>query len=382
MLLTVLAPHQEIYKVFFHGIVIPAILIVLFSKQARIDWRDPLLITALILTVYSSLATFIVGAGPLSDHFRKFRWGVETFFCLMAFSIWLPDVLKDPRWWGKFFISISLLGALGGFFLQTFDLVNGRLAGLGALHNPIQASSILIIYLAVGCCLIFVRKQPLNDLISQVLIIIATIAVTIFVLMSQSRGPIIALVFFLMFIVCRLLTRTNLLKGAALLTLGFSLVACVLCLFYGIDHYKDLLLSRGWSHRLVIWHGYLTYPPESWFLGFGAGTDPSQLQAAKEIWEPAGIPGAHAHNLWLGTLVETGIIGLALLLIIAVLLLKSIFSAPNDNILPSGRLLLLILVFLLTLTGSHTLISSIKAIWLFGWFPLLLVWYSRLNYEI
>ncbi len=381
LLLSVLAPHQEIYKIFFHIIVIPAILVVLFTRQSRINWRDPLLITTFILVAYSSLATFVVGTGPWSDHFRAFRWGVETVFCLMAFYLWLPGVLKAPRWWGRFFILLSLLGAFGGFSLLAFGLIQGRLSGLGALHNPIQASSILIIYLAIGYCLIFMRKRPLQDQGSVWLMVPATIAVSMFVLMSQSRAPIIALVFFLLFLMYGLLTRINLLKTAALLAGGSGLVAGLLSLIYGIDHYKDLLLFRGWSYRLEIWEGYLAYPPKSWFFGFGAGTDPSQLQAAKEIWKPAGLPVTHAHNLWLGTLVETGIIGLALLTVIAVLLLKSALSYRRGDILPSGRLMLLFLVFMLTLTGSHTLVISIKAVWLFGWLPLLLVWFSRLENE-
>ncbi len=60
---------------------------------------------------------------------------------------------------------------------------------------------------------------------------------------------------------------------------------------------------------------------------------------------------------------------------------KSILKANRGETRLAGRLMLLLLVFLLTLTASHTLVSSIKTIWLFGWLPLLLVWFSDFKDE-
>jgi O-antigen ligase len=379
LLLTVLGPHQDLYKIFFHGIVIPAILVLLFFGQARINWRDPLLLTALILAAYSSITTFFVGEGPLSDHIRAFRWGVETFFCLLAYYLWLPAVLARPLWWGRNFILLALLGAAGGFLLIVTGLhPEGRLTGLGALHNPIQASSILLIYLAIGHFLIFMRHASPDvpaDKTAIWLLILSGVAVTIFVLMSQSRGPIIAMAIFLVYVGCWSLLRNSLLITGMVLLGAAGLVIGVLAAVYGLDHYHELLLLRGSSYRFDIWQGYLLYPPDSLIFGFGAGTDPAHTVVAKEFWIPSQLPVTHAHNIWLGTLVRNGIIGLGLLFIIAVLLLKNAFTGPGNHRKRAGLMMLLLLVFLLTLTGSHTLISSAKAIWLFGWLPLLFVWF-------
>ncbi len=380
LLISVLGPHQDLYKIFFHGIVIPASLILLFSGRARINWRDPLLLTALLLAAYSSITTFIVGQGPLPDHIRAFRWGVETFFCLLAYYLWLPAVLARPSWWGRNFILFALLGAAGGFLLFATGLnPEGRLSGLGALHNPIQASSILLIYLAIGHFLVFIRQPSPDapaDKTALRLLILSGVAVTIFVLMSQSRGPIITMAVFLVYLGSWSLLRNSLLKTGLVLLGAAGLVVGVLAAVYGLDQYHELLLMRGSSYRFDIWKGYLMYPPDSWIFGFGAGTDPAQLEVAKEFWMPSQMPVTHAHNIWLGTLVENGIIGLGLLFAIAVLLLKSAFTGPGTRREKAGRMMLLLLVFLLTLTGEHTLISSAKAIWLFGWLPLLFVWFS------
>ncbi len=377
LLISVLGPHQDLYKIFFHAVVIPAILILLLTGRAGFTWRDPVLLLALIWAAYSSISTFIVGQGPLADHIRAFRWGVETFFCLMAYYIWLPSVLARPYWWGRNFILLALLGATGGFLLLAAGLIEGRLSGLGALHNPIQASSILLVYLAIGHFLFF-TYQPASrkpaDKSAVWLMILSCIAVTLFVLMSQSRAPIMATAVFLFFLGCWTLLRSGLLKAGLVMLGGAGLVIGLLAAVYGLDHYNELLLMRGSSYRFDIWKGYLMYPPDSWIFGFGAGTDPAQLDAAKEFWIPSQTPVTHAHNIWLGTLVENGIIGLGFLVGIAALLVKSVFAYSATCRERMGLLMLLLLVFLLTLTGEHTLIISAKAIWLFGWLPLLFVW--------
>lgn len=379
LLLSVIAPHQEIYKIFFHGIVSPAVLILLFSDKAPIRWRDPLLLTALILAAYSAITTFIIGQGPIGDHIRAFRWSIEIFFCLAAFYIWMPSVLARPGPWGRKFLLFALLGAAGGFFLLATGLVQGRVTGLGALHNPIQASSVLLIYLALGYFLVFVRPQATPDKSAVRLMVAATAAVALFVLMSQSRGPIGVLAIYLVYLACRALTGKKRVIGGLVLLGGVVLVAGVIEWVYDMDHYKELLLDRGLSYRLYIWKGYLMYPPDSLLLGFGAGTDPVYLEAAREFWIPAGKVFGHAHNLWLGTLARNGLIGLGLLLGIAGLLFKNALTGPATRRERVGLLLILGLVFMLTLTGSHTLIISIKAVWLFGWLPLLFVWFYSKN---
>jgi len=376
LLLSVLAPHQEVYKIFFHGVVSPAVLILLFSGRARIRWRDPLLMTALILAAYSAITTFIVGQGPICGHIRAFRWSIETFFCLAAFYLWLPSVLARPDHWGRRFLMFALIGAAGGLLLFATGLVQGRVTGLGALHNPIQASSILLIYLAIGHFLVFVRPQASPDKSAVRVMVAATTAVALFVLMSQSRAPIGVLLIYLVYLAFQVLTGRNRVIAGLVLLGGIGLVAGVIECVYGMDHYKDLLLERGLSLRLLIWKGYLMCLPDSLLLGFGAGTDPAYLEAAREFWIPAGGEiYDHAHNLWLGTLARNGLIGLGLLLGIAGLLFKNAITNPATRRERVGLIMILGLVFMLTLTGSHTLIISIKALWLFGWLPLLFVWF-------
>src|SRR6056297_2556450 len=151
LVLAVLGPHQELYKIFFHAIVIPAILILLINKETHIDWSDPLLKVALLYFVYGAVTTFIVGSGPIENHFRALRWCLEIVFCLLAFFIWMPALLRRPLWWGRLLV---LLAGLSSLFASALFFVEGnllgRLSGPGGLHNPIQTGAVLLVFLAVG----------------------------------------------------------------------------------------------------------------------------------------------------------------------------------------------------------------------------------------
>jgi cation transport ATPase len=72
-------------------------------------------------------------------------------------------------------------------------------------------------------------------------------------------------------------------------------------------------------------------------------------------------------------LAETGVIGVFLLAFMIILVVASVLKR-GESLEEKIRLLgILGLVFMLTLTGSHTVISSIKAVWLFLWLPVIFV---------
>src|SRR5690606_19472936 len=87
LFLSVLGPHQELYKVFFHGIIAPSVLVLVFSKRFPVSSMDSLLKIALCFFAYAGVATFFVGLGPIDGHLRAFRWSVEASFCLL--SLWI-----------------------------------------------------------------------------------------------------------------------------------------------------------------------------------------------------------------------------------------------------------------------------------------------------
>ena len=83
----------------------------------------------------------------------------------------------------------------------------------------------------------------------------------------------------------------------------------------------------------------------------------------------------HPHSVLLGTLVDTGIVGLAFLSTLIFLLVRGIIRHSTE-IEEKIRLFgILGLIFIITLTGGQTIISSIKAVWLYLWIPVVFIWF-------
>jgi O-antigen ligase len=376
LLISVIGPHKSLYKIFYYGVVLPAVLVVLWAGRSRINWKDPLLRLFILFALYTAVTTFLVGAGPVEDDLRRFRWGLEASLGMIAFYIWMPWILRSPLIWGRLFLWLTILGSLGGFVVMHPIFANGeRLSGLGALYNPIQGSSILLLYFAIGHFLLSetLEKWSRRD---GILLAASIIAVSLFTILSRSRAPIIVLLIYAVFLPTLSLIRG---KNRYLLAL---LVFCPVVVWFGLNlmagdpgELLKNLIERGYSQRIEIWKGYLMYPPESLLFGYGAGTEPDYMVAAAEFWRPNNYLVTHAHNIWLGAFAETGLIGLSFQLAIFAIIVWKTMSRLSDRYEKLKLLGILGLVVLLTMTSEHTLITSIKPIWLFGWIPMAFVWF-------
>ncbi len=375
LFLAVLGPHQELYKVFFHGVVMPALLILMFSGRLLHLRGDPLLKTAFVFFAYAGVTTFFVGLGPVENHFRALRWCVESAFLLLALWLWMPAVMANRLWWARYLLWLSLLGALAGIvrfvFLEEFV---GRLSGFGGLHNPIHTGAVLLVLFAMGHLALTEAGYP-RGWLDRALVIISFVLVCVAVLMSESRAPIGAMaVYFLFLAVLGLFARPN---WKEVFVYGVALLVAVVAvtLIYGPERFVDQLMARGMSYRLEIWKGYFLYPPESWWVGFGLGTEKWYVPAVEAYWEPNHIPVGHPHSVYIGTLVETGIIGMLFLASMMGLVIYSVFTHPRPLEEKLRLLGVLGMVFLLTFTASQGVISSAKAIWLYLWMPVGFTWF-------
>ena len=382
LFLTVMAPHQDTYKVFFHAVAIPSLLVLLFARLSGINWRDPLLVVALVLFFWAGGTTFVVGSGSIDEHVRAARWALEITFGVLVFYVWLPKVVESPQWWGRLFLSLSILGGLGAFVnFALVEELRGRLSGFGALHNPIQAASVLLVYFAIGQFLLRHKHSSAEVRGDKVLIFSSAVIVSIAVLLSESRAPIGALILYFGFLgTLRFIERPRLRDVVPVLLILAVPLAAIYSL-YGDGEYVHQLLDRGMNYRLEIWAGYLNYPPESWWLGFGAGTPPAALPAAEAYWIPNDVLLTHAHNLFVGTLAETGLIGLGLLAAMICVLVWTVLrmNAGADEKLRLFGILGLVLV--LSMTSTHTVVSSIKTVWLSVWVPVLFVYFWSLRLQ-
>jgi len=377
LVLTIFAPHQDNYKHFFHIVIIPVVLVLIFTRNSRISWKNPLLIFAFAYFAYAGITTFIVGSGPIGDHFRALRWCVELTACFLALSIWLPKIIENKHRWARFFLVLALSGSILSLFRFSYFLqYSDRLSGFGALHNPIQAGSVLLVYFALGHFMLS-RVQNYAARTDKVLVFMAFWSVATAVVLSGSRAPIAALLVYSVFLVgLSLFNKTSRTYEVALTLLTFFLAGLMIVYWYGAGALYQDLMARGFSFRLDIWKGYLIAFKDFIWFGVGLGTQPEQLTEAVKYWQSQGMhTGHHPHSVYVGIFVKTGIVGAMFFVMMTGLLIFKLFNSKvsADEII---RLVgILSLVFLLTLTASQGLISSIKAVWLYLWLPVLFVWY-------
>jgi O-antigen ligase len=204
--------------------------------------------------------------------------------------------------------------------------------------------------------------------------IIAFLLVSIFVVSTKSRAPIVALAVYVLFSISLLSfkTRSKLMLGGVLVV-----IAGLIGLVHGVIGIPDLieqLMSRGTSYRLDIWAAYLEYPPKSILLGNGAGlgfefTDPHQAYLA-----PLGLNIVHPHSIWLGAYAETGLIGLAIQFGLLILVVWAAFRCPCAMRQKLHLLMIVGLFVMLTFSDEYTLLISVHPVWIFGWIPLVVVW--------
>lgn len=376
LFLSVLGPHQELYKVFFHGIVIPAVLILLVSGRLTSIRRDVLFWVSIAFFAYAGITTFIVGLGPIEGHLRALRWTIEATFCLLALWAWMPRVIDHAQWWARYLLVITFAASIAAILkFVIFDGMQGRLSGLGGLHNPIHTGAVLLIYLAISHFGLMNGEAASTTKKDRWLLFVTTLSVGLVVLLSESRGPIGALLVFVLFTGgLHLYTRPNL-RHFILALAGVAGILALVFGLYGAETYIDQLLARGSSYRLEIWRGYINYPPESWWLGFGLGTEKWYVPAVEAYWKPNNIPVGHPHSVFVGTLVETGIIGSIFLLSMVGLVISSIISfrgTARDKLCIFG---ILGLIFILSFTTGQGVISSIKTFWLTLWLPIAFIWF-------
>lgn len=373
LLLAVLTPG-EVYRTFFHALIYPLTIYLLVRKEDMAVWQDPFIRLFLLFCGYMAATTWLVGSDPADDDAQAVRWAFEAALGILAYFLWMRAVVSRDRLWGRWFLFVSLTGALAGLLFSLAEAFQGtRIQGFGAMGHPIQGASIATTFLATGLFLTFCKESSVSR--SDILLAtVSVVSVCAFVTLSQSRAPLIALAIYLVFLAGLLGYQYR--RPATIY--GLLLVAaCVVALiqwFIGWSVLVDQLSSRGASYRFEIWKTYLTYPPESLLLGNGAGLDFSLTEAGRVNLESIGIDIAHPHNIWLGAFVETGLIGVFMQAGLVILPAIAVFRSRPA---PTGRLHLLAILglfLLLTFTDEYTLLISLHPVWLIGWVPLVFVW--------
>jgi O-antigen ligase len=284
--------------------------------------------------------------------FTLFTFLIITAYLLIRDKDYLDVLFKWSCRFAGFFAFSSMIWFYFSYGISGY----GRLISIGPLDNPILAGNV---YAGMALVSYYHFSLTTNKRMQRLESLIIFIAILTFVVLTQSRGPLMAL-FATMFFCSALVKDFKLLLSLAILV-GVLFIAKTFNFF---DPFS--LVSRGDSYRFAIWEQVWTNFLEKPFLGYGLGG------LRPEILIEPGIHIAHAHNVFLANLLDGGGVALALLL---ALLLRSAYWA-FVHFKKSGNVTLVSLILfavLANMTDGYTLIMSPGYQWIYFWMPIAII---------
>jgi O-antigen ligase len=243
------------------------------------------------------------------------------------------------------------------FYGLDHNTISDRLKGFGRLRNELWVGAL---YGSMALLMLILTLNANNQ--KRFLCFIIFTIFFIATLLTHSRGPILSMlaVSALIFFSSQLSIKSKI-KIAAITLLIAVIGAIYLSKYYTAD------ISRGQSYRLDLWLGFLKFTKDHLMLGHGAGVNVFIVAPGQFVngW-------SHFHNIYLGTLIELGLIGLTLHLLLVV---TTILVGWRHRKYLHVNVALMIFIFtcLIGITYGQGIITRINAQWIIFWLPLAVI---------
>jgi len=351
----ILSPSYSIIHGIFYILVIPVTL----SHYDDISLKD-------IFNKYKWILLFLIYYSLSSlwseDYTNKFFFreiksalsvGLGCIFLDLIYKNLSKEKLFNILFCCSIFTSIIIVINLSVFYYN--HPITIRMAGFFASGQEIKAAWLLgpVVLFLLHCYL--QKNFEYNNLSG-----ICALPLIMFIIMTQSRGPILAL-----FVTFLLLLFQN--KNYKML---FSFVfALALFLIYFCLIAEE---ARGSSYRILIWTHFIELIIQKPFIGYGilAETEFTQTAiAGQSLFK-------HSHNAYLACLFHGGIIGG---LLFAKIIYDSVLIFIKNYTDPFIQIIFAILLFALVcfLTDGTLPIKSPRPVWLNFWLPIALMYLYR-----
>ncbi len=284
-------PSGPAYALVFYVLVLPPALLAARRVLRSLD-AGALLATGLV--VWSGL-TLLWGH---DDHHRSARFAVDSVITLVFLLAMLEGLATAAQrralgsvliWAGAANAALSVV--LGHFF----PLPTERLHGWGVTSHPILGASVMsMAYLTALTRVLAERRLRLAHLA-------AGAAMTVFLLMTESRGPLLAALVATLFLCLQGPWRWRALGAMAAIGLLWALLPAAIR-----HHQEAAMVSRGSSHRLQIWSRTLELIRQRPLFGHGLAAN-------------LDLPGiTFPHDLYLSVLFYSGAVGFVLFALLCV----------------------------------------------------------------
>ncbi|WP_200626338.1 O-antigen ligase family protein [Pseudomonas sp. LAM2023] len=347
-----LAPSNKVYQ---QGLVLflwlPTLVLAWSARQVLVQaWKlQPALWgNVLLLLAWSALSlAWSVGEEPGREAKRL----LYILVFLLAFPL-LAQLgqarIRQLLLVGSALLAVAALVSVIRFYgMQGYPLL-ARLQGIGEISHPILGAYV------IGSAVLFLLYQPPQQRGLQLLWLLALACLGFFVMLSQSRGAVLALV--LTVILAPLWFRD---RNSRI----FSILAAIATglAFYFI---YDLIAERGSSYRPEIFHSAIDMIAAHPWTGLGLG-------AAYEV-TAVGKHFDHTHNMFTHVAVELGLPGMLLWVMVWLYTLGEIVRARGTLF---GKVLLGFWVYstLAMQFDAASLTGTPRAEWFISWLPVGLV---------
>ena len=344
-------PSGSAYTKVFYGLIATPTLFALLITPNRFGhlFREPIVLAFLVFSGWLLLSLSWSGTDEgLSSLAKRPLYILMLFAGCALIALERRELLLQTLRVAAGVATVAALVNLALFIAEPPE--DGRLIGTGALRNPLLTSHVLGMF-----CTYWMAVWLSRDLRQDWLPILMVVSLVLALLATGSRTPLMALV------LTNLLMLVMAPRRAAYL-IGAIALATAVCLTF----FPDLLLQRGVSYRPQIWADALRQAQEHLWIGHGYHT-----RFAFRV-EDLGWDFSDPHNVELAVLLELGVVGLLLWLVMHGLGLWRCIRQRQDR---SFQIAFAMVIYGLAagLTEGSSFISRPNESWFLIWIPLSLV---------
>lgn len=337
--------HRRVYYI----LVLPAVL--LLWRELREFYRGNLLTALLLVYAAYMMITLLwtTDFDPAEAGFALWYSLALMTFCLISGYLWC----QYPQWMDRlahraiWLAAAAALVSTIAWYLQN-PFPESRLTPLGVMHHPNKAACAYGIFFVLCIYYLFNDRGRSNRLVYSGLGLI----LLGLVLLSQSRTALAGV------------------AVASLVMIGYRALA-LLAVILPVSWALLAANPHMWEYRVAtlsfrpgIWEQVLSSMQGHWLTGQGYLVEPAVVAYDQTF--------NHAHNAYLASLRDGGLIGLALLLAILGL---AAYRAAQLYRQRGERIYLALLLYGMTCTfmDFDRLLVHPKEIWLFFWLPIALI---------
>ncbi|HCD05961.1 MAG: hypothetical protein CMH21_04150 [Methylophaga sp.] len=356
---------KQHYQFFILSIVLSAFWLIFAQK---INYRS-LLNSKVLMSASFYALLFLISIAWSNDlgFSAKFK-DIKTFLYLIFFALVFLYVINGQSKRMITVVNILIVAAVISLLINLFVFyaINGedmsaRFFGMGRLWNPLWAAAM---YGATALTILAILLDKFNQFkpVFRGMFLLAYVLMLGAVVLTQSRTPIAATIMLSLFIV--MVSQQSLkIKISVILTSG---IIGVITLLYSLPFIQEQM-GRGQSYRLDLWFGFIERAKEHLFLGHGGGSNVPISSPVDYVdgWY-------HYHSTYVASLVEMGLAGLFLHLLLIVTTLSAAWKMRNIFIVKVAAIVF-IYTCILGITFGHGILTRMNSQWLIFWMPLLVI---------